>query len=139
MEKSIVFENAPEQHIYAKIIYHISNLGLLVLIMGFILYIFGVLTPLVPLEELPQYWSLSLKQFLEKTGAPTGWRWTAMLGYGDVIPFLGVTILASVTFVCFLALLFSFLQRGAKVLAFIAAMELFFILISASNLIQISH
>jgi len=139
MEKSIVFENAPEQHIYAKIIYHVSNLGLLVLIMGFILYIFGVLTPLVPLEELPKYWSLSLTQFLEKTGAPTGWRWTAMLGYGDVIPFLGVTILASVTLVCFLALLFSFLQRGAKVLAFIAAMELFFILISASNLIQISH
>jgi len=139
MEKSIVFENAPEQHIYAKIIYHISNLGLLALIMGFILYIFGVLTPLVPLEELPKYWSLSLTQFLEKTGAPTGWRWTAMLGYGDVIPFLGVTILASVTFVCFLTLLFSFLQRGAKVLAFIAAMELFFILISASNLIQISH
>ena len=139
MEKSIVFENAPEQHIYAKIIYHISNLGLLALIMGFILYIFGVLTPLVPLEELPKYWSLSLTQFLEKTGAPTGWRWTAMLGYGDVIPFLWVTILASVTFVCFLALLFSFLQRGANVLAFIAAMELFFILISASNLIQISH
>ena len=139
MEKSIVFENAPEQHIYAKIIYHISNLGLLALIMGFILYIFGVLTPLVPLEELPQYWSLSLTQFLEKTGAPTGWRWTSMLGYGDVIPFIGVTILASVTFVCFLVLLFSFLQRGAKVLAFIAAMELFFILISASNLIQISH
>ena len=112
---------------------------MLALIIGFILYIFGVLTPLVPLEELPKYWSLSLTQFLEKTGAPTGWRWTAMLGYGDVIPFIGVTILASVTFVCFLALLFSFLQRGAKVLAFIAAMELFFILISASNLIQISH
>ena len=139
MEKSIVFENAPEQNIYAIIIYHISNLGLLALIMGFILYIFGVLTPLVPLEEMPKYWSLSLTQFLEKTGAPTGWRWTSMLGYGDVIPFLGVTILASVTFGCFLALLFSFLQRGAKVLAFIAAMELFFILISASNLIQISH
>ena len=139
MEKSIVFENAPEQHIYAKIIYHISNLGLLALIMGFVLYIFGVLTPLVPLEEMPKYWSLSLTQFLEKTGGPTGWRWTAMLGYGDVIPYLGVTILASVTFVCFLTLLFSFIQRGAKVLAFIAAMELFFILISASNLILISH
>ena len=87
------------------------------------------------MKQIPPQWSLSLKQFLEKTGVPTGWRWTAMLGYDDVIPFLGVTILASVTFVCFLALLFSFLQRGAKVLAFIAAMELFFILISASNLI----
>ena len=139
MEKSIVFENAPEQHIYAKIIYHISNLGLLVLIMGFILYIFGVLNPLVPLNELPQYWSLSLTQFLEKSGAPTGWQWTSMLGYGDVVPLLGVTILASVSLFCFLFLLFSFLQRGAIVLVFIAAMELFFILISASNLIHISH
>ena len=138
MEESLVFENAPEQYIYAKIIFHISNLGLFALITGFILYILGVLTPLVPLQELPQYWSLSLSQFLEKSGAPTGWQWISMLVYGDVVPLLGISILASVSLCCFLFLLFSFLQRGAKVLVIIVAMELFFILISASNLIQIS-
>jgi len=82
---------------------------------------------------------LSLKQFLEKFGTPTGWEWTSMLGYGDVVPLLGISILASGSLFCFLYLLYSFLQRGAKVLEFIAAVELFFILTSASNLIQISH
>tara|TARA_B100000749_G_scaffold253556_1_gene220495 strand:+ start:2203 stop:2451 length:249 start_codon:yes stop_codon:yes gene_type:complete len=82
---------------------------------------------------------LSLKQFLEKSGTPTGWEWTSMLGYGDVVPLLGISILASGSLFCFLYLLYSFLQRGAKVLEFIAAVELFFILTLASNLIQISH
>jgi len=82
---------------------------------------------------------LSLKQFLEKSGTPTGWEWTSMLGYGDVVPLLGISILASGSLFCFLYLLYSFLQRGAKVLEFISAVELFFILTSASNLIQISH
>jgi len=80
-----------------------------------------------------------LKQFLEKSGTPTGWEWTSMLGYGDVEPLLGISILASGSLFCFLYLLYSFLERGAKVLEFIAAVELFFILTSASNLIQISH
>tara|TARA_B100000586_G_scaffold56985_1_gene38986 strand:- start:268 stop:516 length:249 start_codon:yes stop_codon:yes gene_type:complete len=82
---------------------------------------------------------LSLKQFLEKSGTPTGWEWTSMLGYGDVEPLLGISILASGSLFCFLYLLYSFLERGAKVLESIAAVELFFILTSASNLIQISH
>jgi len=82
---------------------------------------------------------LSLKQFLEKSGTPTGWEWTSMLGYGDVEPLLGISILASGSLFCFLYLLYSFLERGAKVLEFIAAVELFFILTSASNLIQITH
>jgi len=99
----------------------------------------SITTPLVPLKQIPQYWSLSLKQFLEKSGTPTGWEWTSMLGYGDVVPLLGISILASGSLFWFLYLLYSFLQRGAKVLAFIAAVELFFILTSASNLIQISH
>ena len=62
-----------------------------------------------------------------------------MLGYGDVVPLLGISILGPGSLFCFLYLLYSFLQRGAKVLEFIAAVELFFILTSASNLIQISH
>tara|TARA_B110000116_G_C16785301_1_gene560548 strand:- start:157 stop:405 length:249 start_codon:yes stop_codon:yes gene_type:complete len=82
---------------------------------------------------------LSLKQFLEKSGTPTGWEWTSMLGYGDVVPLLGISILASGSLFCFLYLLYSFLQRGAKVLKFIAVVELFFILTLASNLIQIYH
>ena len=74
----------------------------------------SITTPLVPLKQIPQYWSLSLNQFLEKSGTPTGWEWSSMLGHSHVVPLLGISILASGILFCFLYLLYSFLQRGAK-------------------------
>lgn len=139
MENISAFENASEQQLYAKIVYHMNHLGLFALVAGFALYLTGMLTPHVPLEDLPQYWSLPLEQYLEKTGALTGWQWISELGYGDVAPLIGVAVLASIPLVCYLVLFFQFLQRGAKPLVVITAIELFFMLLSASNLIQISH
>lgn len=139
MENTSAFENASEQQLYAKIVYHMNHLGLFALVAGFALYLTGMLTPHVPLEDLPQYWSLPLEQYLEKTGALTGWQWISELGYGDVAPLIGVAVLASIPLVCYLVLFFQFLQRGIKPLVVITVIELFFMLLSASNLIQISH
>ena len=139
MENTSAFENASEQQLYAKIVYNMNHLGLFALVAGFALYLTGMLTPHVPLEDLPQYWSLPLEQYLEKTGALTGWQWISELGYGDVAPLIGVAVLASIPLVCYLVLFFQFLQRGAKPLVVITVIELFFMLLSASNLIQISH
>ncbi len=139
MENFSSFENASEQQLYAKIVYHMNHLGLFALVAGFALYLTGMLTPHVPLEDLPQYWSLPLEQYIEKTGALTGWQWISELGYGDVAPLIGVAVLASIPLVCYLVLFFQFLQRGAKPLVVITVIELFFMLLSASNLIQISH
>jgi len=139
MEETSAFENASEQQLYARIVYHMNHLGLFVLVVGFVLYLTGMLAPHVPLEDLPKYWSLPLDQYLEKTGAPTGWQWISELGYGDAAPLLGVALLASITIVCYLVLFFKFLQRGIRPLVAITVIELFLMLLSASNLIQIPH
>ena len=139
MEETSDFENASEQQLYARIVYHMNHLGLFVLIVGFVLYLTGMLARHVPLEDLHKYWSLPLDQYLEKTGAPTGWQWISELGYGDAAPLLGVAVLASITIVCYLVLFFKFLQRGIRPLVAITVIELFLMLLSASNLIQIDN
>ena len=139
MEETSAFENESEQQLYARIVYHMNHLGLFVLVVGFVLYLTGILAPHVPLEDLPKYWSLPLDQYLEKTGAPTGWQWISELGYGDAAPLLGVALLASITIVCYLVLFFKFLKRGIRPLVAITVIELFLMLLSASNLIQIAH
>ena len=139
MEETSDFENAAEQQLYARIVYHMNHLGLFVLVVGFVLYLTGMLASHVPLEDLHKYWSLPLDQYLEKTGAPTGWQWISELGYGDAVPLLGVAVLASITIVCYLVLFFKFLQRGIRPLVAITVIELFLMILSASNLIQIAH
>ena len=139
MEETSAFDNASEQQLYARIVYHMNHLGLFVLVVGFVLYLTGMLAPHVPLEDLPKYWSLPLDQYLEKTGTPTGWQWISELGYGDAAPLLGVALLASITIVCYFVLFFKFLKRGIRPLVAITVIELFLMLLSASNLIQIAH
>ena len=139
MERTTEFKNLPEQRLYANILFYLNLIGLFILLTGFTLYLTGVITPLVPLEDLPRFWSLSLDEYIEKSNMPTGWQWISKIGYGDIAPMLGIAVLASVTFVCYFVLLFQFIKRGVKILALIVSIELLLILLSASNLIQVTH
>ena len=139
MEKTSAFKNIPEQLLYANILLYLNLIGLFILLTGFTLYLTGVITPLVPLEDLPRFWSLSLDEYIEKSNMPIGWQWISKIGYGDITPMLGIADLASVTFVCYFVLLFQFIKRGVKTLALIVSIELLLILLSASNLIQVTH
>ena len=139
MEKTSAFKNLPEQRLYANILFYLNLIGLFILLTGFTLYLTGVITPLVPLEDLPRFWSLSLDEYIEKSNMPTGWQWISKIGYGDIAPMLGIAVLASVTFMCYFVLLFKFLKRGVKTYALIVSLELLLILLSASNLVQVTH
>ena len=139
MERTSEFKNIPEQLLYANILFYLNLIGLFILLTGFTLYLTGVITPLVPLEDLPRFWSLSLDEYIEKSNMPTGWQWISKIGYGDIAPMLGIAVLASVTFLCYFVLLFQFLKRGVETLALIVSIELLLILLSASNLIQVTH
>lgn len=82
------------------------------LVATFALYLAGVLEPLVPIRELPKYWSLSAAEFARATHAPTGWRWLAELDRGDVANFAGMALLASISALGALAVAPMFVRRG---------------------------
>ncbi|NTU42879.1 MAG: hypothetical protein HGA78_07460, partial [Nitrospirales bacterium] len=62
-----------EQISYAKILDLGMKAGLALLVVTFILYVSGIMTPHIPVEELPNYWGLSVKKYLEATGLHSGW------------------------------------------------------------------
>ncbi len=55
-------ENSAFQPTYARILDWGNSIGLILLITTFLLYAFGVTQPLIPLDELPNYWTLSLSE-----------------------------------------------------------------------------
>ncbi len=63
MDKKI--KAAEKQLAYAKILDMGMKIGLLALIVTFIACLTGVLTPHVPVNDLPKYWSLSVHKYLE--------------------------------------------------------------------------
>ncbi len=83
-----------EQLAYSKLLNVGMKLGLLLLIITFIVYVSGILSPHVPVNDLPKYWKMSVHKYLTATGVHAGWSWLGMLGKGDFLNFIGIVFLA---------------------------------------------
>jgi hypothetical protein len=113
--------------------------GLALLVCSFLAYVLALVGPLVPLERLPALWALPVERFVALTGAPTGWGWLTSLGHADYLNMLGIALLASVTMLCYLRLLVSFLQQGDRLQSALTALQIFVLLAAASGLLVRAH
>jgi len=123
-----------EQRIYARWLDIGTRIGLAALAVGFALYVFGVLEPHVPPQDLAQLWTLPVDHYVATAGAPTGWDWLRHVGKGDYLNFLGITLFASMTIICYARIVPALiLQRDWLQLA-LAASQLVVLLAAASGL-----
>ena len=83
-----------EASLYALLLDWGTRVGLVVLVLGFSAYVFGLITPFVPLADLPQLWNQPVAIYLQKTGTPTGWGWLPLVAKGDMLNLLGIALLA---------------------------------------------
>jgi len=90
-----------EQILYANILNKGMLVGLLGLIVTFVIYVLGILTPKIPLEKIQQYWKMSVKDYLHESGIQAGWAWLKNLGYGDMLNFIPIAFLSGLTIICY--------------------------------------
>ncbi len=125
----------PEQMLYARILEKGMYFGLLILLITYALYVFGIMDPYIPLNELSNYWSMNVHDYLEHTGIKAGWAWLGMLKYGDFINFIGVAILAGITILCYAAIVPTLLKNKDKVYAVLALLEAIILTVAASGIL----
>jgi len=90
------------QRAYARWLEIGARLGLGLLIVTFVVYVFDIWEPHVPIEHLPYLWSLPAQDFRIHTEGPGRWEWLGLLGRGDFLTYLGVAVLSLVSMACFL-------------------------------------
>lgn len=125
-----------EQLTYAKLLDKGMKAGLLILLITFVIYMSGFLTPHVPVNELPSYWKLPVKQYLEATSIPPGWAWLGMLGKGDFLNFAGIAFLAAVTIGCYVRIIPILFRKKDTVYAVLAICEVLVLTLAASGLLK---
>lgn len=125
-----------EQLAYAKLLNRGSTIGIVLLVLGFILYITEILNPAVPAAVVPSVWHLSVQEYVEILGVSTGWAWITHLGQGDYFTFLGIAFLAVLTVIGYLVLLPSYIKRKDMAYTFIVAAEVCVLVLAASGILQ---
>lgn len=125
-----------EQLTYAKILSIFRIIGLWMLVLTFIVYVFGIIPPMIALEEVSQYWGLSVNGYLARTDIQTGWAWLKMIKYGDIINFLPIAFLSFITIICYLVIMPIFFKKKDKVYTWIALIQILVLVLAASGILK---
>jgi hypothetical protein len=136
-----------EQLLYAKILASGMYLGLGILFVTFFLYVTGIMAPAVPIEELPNLWTLSAHEYLEaidhsylhRGALVDGWAWVTVLNKGDFLNFVGIALLALVTIGCYMGILPTLLRKKDWIYGAIAITEIVILALAASGIVAIGH
>jgi hypothetical protein len=129
----------PEQRRYARVLEWGARAGLAILVVEFALYLGGMLPVRMAPAALPEVWSLPLGEYLARTGAPTGWGWIELMGYGDFASLSGIAILASCSVPCLLAVAPLYLRNGDRVYAILCLLLVAVLVLAASGLLGRTH
>jgi len=125
-----------EQLAYAAILDKGMKFGLLMLMVTFTVYLTGILTPYLPVRDLPNYWGMPVHDYLAKTGIPHGWSWVGLIGHGDFLNFVGIVFLAGVTIVYYIRIIPILFRKKDTVYAVIAIIEVLVLVLAASGVLK---
>ena len=128
---------AEEQLAYARVLDGGMRLGLLALAVTSAVYLFGFLTPHIPVADLPRYWSLPVHKYLVAAGIPTGWGWVAMLHRGDFLNFAVIAFLSGITIACYLAISPMFFRKKDVVYGWLSVLEVLILALAASGVLTV--
>jgi hypothetical protein len=126
-----------EQMAYAGVLNIGMWLGLAVLVITFFIYLSGVLPSYVPIDDLPKYWTMRVHDYNVALNAPTGWHWTALVGKGDYLNFVGIAMLSGLTILCYVVILPILYRKKATAYVIIAITEVLVLSLAASGLLKI--
>jgi len=130
-------EPTAEQVRYAGVLEYGMRTGLTCLLVTYAIYVFGVLDPHVPLEQLSEHCTKDVNTYLADAEIETGWNWIAKLGCGDFVNFVGITILAGVTILCYLAILPLLLRKKDTIYVVLVLLEVAVLLVAASGFLDV--
>jgi hypothetical protein len=133
IQKSTVASEA--QILYANILNIGMLIGLASLVVIFILYVTGILSPLIPLEKIQTYWVLPVHQYLEQSGIQAGWAWFGDLEYGDMLNYIPIAFLSLLTIICYIALIPGLIKKKDTTYTIIAILEIIVLLFAASGIV----
>ena len=136
-----------EQVLYAKVLEMGMYIGLLILFITFGVYVSGLMTPAVPLDQVANYWHLGVHDYLEVVNQnhlqmdhpPTGWAWLTMLGRSDFFNFIGIAILGGITIICYLAIVPTLLRKRDYAYLAMALLEVTVLTLAASGILAVGH
>jgi len=124
-----------EQITYANLLFIGAWVGILLMLITYFIYVTGILSPHVDVTVITQNWDKGVDEYLKITHSPKGWGWLKLLNKGDFLNFIGLTLIAVLTIICYLFLVIGYKKRKDWVYFFICVFEIAVLTLAASGIL----
>ena len=124
-----------EQIIYANLLLIGMLAGIVTLFITYTIYLTGLLPAHVDMQLISANWGKGVHEYLEITHSPHGWGWIALLGKGDFLNFIGLTLLGIMTIVCYLVLVRGYYRKKNWIFTIISVLEIAVLSLAASGIL----
>ena len=125
----------PEQITYANLLFLGAWTGIFLMLLTYVIYITGILSPHVDVALITQNWTKGVDEYLKITQSPRGWGWLALIHKGDFLNFIGLVLIAVLTIFCYLFLVAGYKKRRDWVYFFISLLEVVVLVVAASGIL----
>lgn len=133
-EQTAASKASKEQIKYANLLFFGCWGGLVLMVFTYLIYIFGIFQPHVPMDKVIVLWSQPVKTYLTEGNVHQGWAWAGMLNKGDFLNFLGIALLAGMTILCYIPLIPAFLKKKDYLYTTFAVTEIVVLALAASGI-----
>lgn len=130
------YDKTPKEQVtYANLLFYGCWGGLGLMALTYLIYVFGLLDPQVPMATILELWSKPVGEYLSVGKVPVGWGWAGLLGKGDFLNFLGIALLAGMTLICYVPLVAAYIKKKDSLFAAIAVAEILVLAFAASGIV----
>ncbi len=136
-----------EQLLYAKILEVGMFFGLALLLVTFTLYLTRTLPAVIPIEQLSDFWTMNVHDFLESLNEHylhqehllTGWSWLSQVWKGDFLNFIPIAVLSAITIICYMGIVPVLIRKKDRAYVFMAVLEVLILTLAASGILAVGH
>jgi len=116
-----------------------ARIGFWLIIAGLGLYVSGVISPFLEIDELVRYWGLPADQFQQATGLPVGWDWLSYLHNSDMLGLLGLGLLSSAVIVAYMAIIPSLVRTKDYIYLVLVVLQVSVFVLAAGGWLTSGH
>ncbi|HWR01294.1 MAG TPA: hypothetical protein VN371_05475 [Chlorobaculum sp.] len=127
------------QIVYAKTLDYVAHTVIVVMAVGYLLYMTQLLPLSVPIETIAGNWHLSATSMQAKLNLPCGWEcFSAPAGilHGDVLSYISVIFLSLSTLICLASAVAAFISEKKYLYSTIAILQVLVLLVAASGIMS---
>jgi len=124
-----------EQVTYANILSYGTYIGLATMVVTFFLYVGKILEPVIPIDQLPHFWTMKVTDYMHECNLPHGWGWVNYASHGDFANFIGIAFLAGLTIVAYIRILPILIKKKDTPYVVMAVVEILILVLAASGVL----